>query len=192
MSATVDPTRKIVVWNFETTFAKRGLMIYNWQVNKWSYGETDVNYIASAATAGNTLEGMDLYGTMDSITTSFDSYLFAGGKYLFAGARGNKIITYTGQSSSAEIATGDFGSEMPSIVTLARPIVDNGSASVAIASRTLLSTVPSYGSYIDSSSENRVSLRSAGKYHRLSIKPSGANWSNIMAVDVEINQQGTR
>lgn len=192
ISATVDPFRKIVVWNFLNTFGDRQLLIYNWQVQKWSYGSTDVDYVASSATAGTTLEGMDLYGNMDTITTSFDSRLFTGGKFLFAGARDAKIVTFTGQPSLAQIDTGEIGSEIPSVVTLARPIVDNGSADVAIASEVRLNQVVDFGAYISADSENRVSLRSAGKYHKLSIKPTGARWSNIIGVDVEIVNQGTR
>jgi hypothetical protein len=192
MSATVDPFRKIVVWNFLDNFANRLLLIYNWQVQKWSYGSTDVNYVASSATAGTTLEGMDLYGNMDTITTSFDSRLFSGGKFLFAGARNTRIVTFTGQPSAAQLDTGEIGSEMPSVVTLARPIVDNGSADVAIASEVRLNQVVDFGTYISADSENRVSLRSAGKYHKLSIKPTGARWSNIIGVDIEITNQGTR
>ena len=192
MSATVDPFRKIVVWNFVNNFADRQLLIYNWQVQKWSYGSTDVNYVASSATAGTTLEGMDLYGNMDTITTSFDSRLFSGGKFLFAGARNAKIVTFTGQPSAAQIDTGEIGSETPSVVTLARPIVDNGSADVAIASEVRLNQVVDFGTYTSADSENRVSLRSAGKYHKLSIKPTGARWSNIIGVDVELVNQGTR
>lgn len=192
MSATVDPFRKIVVWNFLNTFADRQLLIYNWQVQKWSYGSTDVDYVASSATAGSTLEGMDLYGNMDTITTSFDSRLFTGGKFLFAGARDTKIVTFTGQPSAAQLDTGEVGSEMPSVVTLARPIVDDGSADVAIASEVRLNQVVDFGTYTSADSENRVSLRSAGKYHKLSIKPTGARWSNIIGVDIEIVNQGTR
>jgi hypothetical protein len=192
MSATVDPFRKIVIWNFLDNFANRQLLIYNWQVQKWSYGSTDVNYVASSATAGATLEGMDLYGNMDTIQTSFDSRLFSGGKFLLAGARGDKVVTFTGQPSAAQIDTGEIGSEMPSVVTLARPIVDNGSADVAIASEVRLNQVVDFGTYISADSENRVSLRSAGKYHKLSIKPTGARWSNIIGIDVEIANQGTR
>ena len=252
MSATVDSFRKIVVWNFETTFAKRGLMIYNWQVNKWSYGETDAQIVATSASAGTTLEGLDINYqvnsgsftigkqytiseigttnftsigasantvgvkftatgagtgtgkaidlaaaaaagyTMDTMTTSMDSNLYSGGKTLFAGAVGGKIVTFTGQASDAIINTGYFGSEYNSTVTLARPIVDNGSASVAIKSANLLNQTKDYGSYIDSSSENRVPLRSNGKYHSLSVKPSGARWTNALAIDVDLTPQGTR
>jgi hypothetical protein len=192
MSTTVDPSRKIVIWNFLDTFGNRTLLIYNWQVQKWTYGSTDVNYVASSATAGATLEGMDLYGNMDTITTSFDSNLFSGGKFLLAGARGTKIVTFTGQPSAAQIDTGQIGSEMPSVVTLARPIIDDGSADVAIASEVRLNQVVDFGSYIPADSENRVPLRSAGKYHKLSIKPTGARWSNIIGVDIDITGQGTR
>ena len=192
MSATTDPLRKIVVWNFLDNFGNRTLLIYNWQVKKWSYATTDTNYIASAATAGLTLEALDLYGNIDTLTTSLDDRLWAGGKLLFAGIKGTKIVTFTGANSTAEIATGDIGSESTSIISLARPIVDNGSADVAIASRTLLNQVPTYGSYVSADNENRVSLRSGGKYHRLSIKPTGSQWSNTIAIDIEINGQGTR
>jgi hypothetical protein len=192
MSATIDPFRKIVIWNFLDTFGNRTLLIYNWQVQKWTYGTTDTNYVASSATAGATLEGMDLYGNMDTIATSFDSNLFAGGKFLLAGARSTKIVTFTGQPSEAQIDTGQIGSEMPSVVTLARPIVDDGSADVAIASEVKLNQVVDFGSYIPADAENRVPLRSAGKYHKLSIKPTGARWSNIIGVDIDITGQGTR
>jgi hypothetical protein len=192
MSATIDPFRKIVVWNFLDTFGSRLLLIYNWQVQKWTYGTTDTNFVASSATAGETLEGMNLYGNMDTITTSFDSNLFSGGKFLLAGARATKIVTFTGQSSAAQIDTGQVGSEYPSVVTLARPIVDAGSADVAISSQVKLDQVVDFGSYIPADSENRVPLRSAGKYHKLSIKPTGARWSNIIGVDIDITGQGTR
>jgi hypothetical protein len=71
-------------------------------------------------------------------------------------------------------------------------VIDNGSANVAIASRTLLNQVPTYGDYVSASSENRVSLRSGGKYHRLSIVPTGTQWSNAIGIDIEITGQGTR
>lgn len=192
MSSTIDPIRKIVVWGFIDNFAQNTLLIYNWQVQKWSYCTTDVDYVASSASAGMTLEGLDLYGNMDTLTTSLDDQLWAGGKFLFAGARDTKIVTFTGANSTAELTTGDIGSEVTSVVTLARPIVDNGSGSVAIASRMLLNAVPQLGSYIAADSENRVSLRSSGKYHRLSLIPTGARWSNAIGIDIDITAQGTR
>jgi hypothetical protein len=192
MSATIDPVRKIVVWKFIDNFAQNTLLIYNWQVQKWSSCTTDVDVVASSASAGITLEGLDLFGNMDTLTTSLDDALWTGGKFLFAGARTTKIVTFTGANSTATLTTGDIGSEATSVVTLARPVVDNGSGSVAIASRMLLSAVPQLGSYTAASSENRVSLRSSGKYHRLSVIPTGSNWSNAIGIDIDVSPQGTR
>ena len=192
MSSTIDPIRKIVVWKFIDNFAKDTLLIYNWQVKKWSSCVVDVDVVASSASAGMTLEGLDLYGNIDTLTTSLDDALWTGGKFLFAGARDTKIVTFTGANSTATLTTGDIGSEVTSVVTLARPIVDNGSGSVAIASRTLLNAVPQLGSYTAADSENRVSLRSSGKYHRISVIPTGDRWSNAIGVDIDITPQGTR
>lgn len=192
MSSTIDPIRKIVVWAFIDNFAQNTLLIYNWQVKKWSYCTTDVDVVASSASAGMTLEGLDLYGNMDTLTTSLDDALWSGGKFLFAGARDNKIVTFTGANSSAQLTTGDIGDGSTSVVTLARPIVDNGSGSVAIASRMLLSAVPELGSYTAANSDNRVSLRSSGKYHRISVIPTGDRWSNAIGVDIDVTPQGTR
>jgi hypothetical protein len=118
--------------------------------------------------------------------------LYVGGFSILSGARGAKIITFTGQPSSAQIDTGYFGSEYTSIATLARPIVENGSANVAIKSINLLNQVVDYGDYIAASSENRVSLRSGGKYHSLSIIPTGDRWSSAIAIDVDLSPQGVR
>ena len=75
---------------------------------------------------------------------------------------------------------------------LAKPVVDSGSASVAIASRDLLSEVVEFGSDVPADSENRVSLRSNGKYHRLRLTPTGDNWKTAFGMDVTIVGQGNR
>jgi hypothetical protein len=181
-----------VVWEFIDNFAQNTLLIYNWQVQKWASCTTDVDVVASSASTGMTLEGLDLYGNMDTLTTSLDDQLWTGGKFLFGGARATKIVTFTGANSTATLTTGDIGSEVTSVVTLARPVVDNGSGSVAIASRMLLNEVPQLGSYTSADTENRVSLRSAGKYHRLSVKPTGDRWSNAIGIDIDITPQGIR
>lgn len=131
--------------------------------------------------------------TLDTMTTSLDSALYTGGKFLLGGTYGSKIVTFTSATPApAQIDTGYIGSQYNSTVTLARPLVDNGSASVAIYSVNLLSEVKDFGAYTSSNNENRVPLRSNGKYHKLSIKPSGNNWSNAIGVDVEVTPQGTR
>lgn len=192
MSAAVDSVRKIVLWQYTDIFAKKKIIMYNWQSKKWSEGETTTNYLCSSASAGKTLESMDTLGTMDSIETSFDDRLFAGGKFVLSGVSGAKIVTFTGQPRSGYITSGDIGNGNQSIVLLAKPKVDTGSASVSVASRQLLNEVPSYGTTVPADSENRASLRSSGKYHRVRVYPTGANWKTAVGVEIDITSQGGR
>lgn len=192
MSATIDSIRKLVIWQFTDIFSRKRLMIYNWQAKKWSEGETDTNYLAPIASAGITLEALDVYGNMDTIDTSFDSRLWAGGKFVSAGTRGAKIVTFTGQPKEGYITSSDIGNGSQSIITLAKPKIDNGSSSVAVYSRNLLTATPTFGTATNADSENRVSLRSSGNYHRVRVYPTGVNWKTAVGVDVTIVPTGGR
>lgn len=193
MSAAVDPIRKLVIWNYKTVNGNRSVLIYNFKTQKWTYGDAGTDFLAEASTSSVTLESLDsISGSIDALTTSLDSQLYVGGKYFLGGTLATRVMTYTGASQTGVIATGDLDIGANSVVTLARPIVDNGSATVAIASRTLLNQGVSFNTAVAASSENRVPLRSAGRYHRLKVTPTGANWNNAISVDVDVTPQGVR
>ena len=193
MSAAVDPIRKLVIWNFKTIYGNRNLLIYNFKTQKWTYGDAGTDYLSEASTSSVTLEQLDSVSlSIDSLNTSLDSRLYVGGKYFLGGTLGTYVMTYTGANLSGYVTTGDLDVGANSVVTLARPIVDNGSANVSIASRTLLSSDVNFSTPVASSSENRVPLRSAGRYHRLKVAPTGSNWENAISVDIDVTPQGVR
>ena len=190
-SSAVDPVKKVVIWCYQSVSGGYSLLIYNWQLGRWSYGTTTANYIASAATPGVTLEGLDLFSaSIDALPASLDSRQWLGGRLIFSGASGAKIVTFEGANQSAFIETGDLSSA-PSIITLARPQVDNGSATVAVASREMLDDTILYSTAVAASNENRVSLRSSGKYHRIKVVPTG-NWTTVAGVDINVVPRGRR
>jgi hypothetical protein len=191
ISAAIDPERKIVVWNFYNDNNSKSLLIYNWQVQKWTICETTTNKVASIATSGITLEGLDAFGTVDSITTSFDSRIWAGGKFLFAGINGARIFTFSGQNATPSLITYDIEQGYNSVVTLARPQIDNGSCLVAVASRKELDDTITFSTPVAMSSEGRASLRSYGRYHRFKLIPTGL-WTTAIGTDVDVSQQGNR
>ena len=192
MSSTIDVIRKLVIWQYTDVFAQKRLIIYNFQTKKWSEAETTSTYLASAAQPGVTLEGLDAYGTVDSIQTSFDSRIWAGGKFVLAGVKDAKIVSFTGANKSGYITTGDLGNGNQSIIMLAKPKVDNGSGSISVASRALLSEVPTFGTAVAADTENRTSLRAGGKYHRVRVYPTGANWKTAAGVEIDLVPQGGR
>ena len=191
ISSAIDPERKIVVWNFYNQDNEKALLIYNWQVQKWTICETNTTKIASIATSGITLEGLNAFGTVDSITTSFDSRIWAGGKFLFAGINGAYIYTFSGENATPSLITYDIEKGYNSVVTLARPQIDNGSATVSVASRRKLNDAITFSTGIAASTEGRVPLRSAGRYHRFKIIPTGL-WKTAISTDIDVEQQGNR
>ena len=192
MSAAVDPVRKLIIWNFRTTFGNRQLLIYNFNTKKWTYGDAGTDYISDASTAAVTLENLDsISASIDALTVSLDSILYMGGKYFLGGTNGRYVVTYNGANATGNIVTGDLNAGGRSVVTLARPLIDGGSANVAVASRTLLSEQPSFGTAVAADSENRVSLRSNGNYHQFQVIPTG-QWKTAVALDVDFQGQGVR
>jgi hypothetical protein len=169
------------------------LIIYNFKTQKWTYGDAGADYISDASTSATTLEGLDsISSSIYALPVSLDSILYMGGKYFLGGTSGAYVVTYNGLPATGQIVTGDLNAGGRSVVTLARPQVDNGSATVSVASRTLLNQSLSYSAAVAADSDNRVSLRSNGNYHRFTVVPTGSNWSTAVSLDIELSGQGTR
>ena len=130
--------------------------------------------------------------TIDTLATTLDDRLYKGGKFLFGGVRNAKIITFTGTYATASIITNDLEYGYNSVLTLIRPSVDNGSASVSVASRRMLDDSLYYGSTVSADQEDRCSVRSAGRYHRVALTPTGSNWYSAIGMDIDYSEQGTR
>ena len=194
MSSSVDPIKKLVVWNYANVDGGRSILVYNWQLNKWSRVETTATGVGSITTTGYTLEGLEVtlgYTDLDALPASLDDRLWVGGKFLFAGFKDDKIVTFTGSAYNSELITADLELGYNSVITLARPQIDNGSANIKVASRRELDDNIQFGSSVSTSSEGRASLRSAGRYHRLSVSPTG-NWTNAVGIDLDVKPQGNR
>lgn len=194
MSSAVDPYRKLIVWSYASNSSATPdkLLIYNFQTNRWTSGTISTDWIATSSTPTVLLEGLDTFGTVDTIESSFDSRIWLGGKMQFAGLDGAKIVTFSGANATAYIETGDI--EVPgatSAITMAKPIVDNGSGSVALISRRLLTESTVFGSQTAADAENRVSIRGVGRYHRLQLTPTGS-WTNTVGMDIDLSPLGTR
>ena len=252
ISTAVDPERNLIIWNYANISGGRSLLIYNFETQKWSEADTDVDFLSTLSTTGTTLDGIDsaynvtagsfvvdkqytirsigttdytLIGavdntvgvlftatgvgsgtgvaidmaasaaasrTIDTLATTLDDRLYAGGKFLFGGVRDTRIITFTGANATATITTNDLEYGYNSVLTLIRPSVDNGSASISVASRRMLDDTVTYSTPISTSQEGRCSARSAGRYHRVSLTPTGDNWFSAIGLDLDYSEQGTR
>jgi hypothetical protein len=192
MSCAVDPVRKLIIWNFRTIFGGRQLLIYNFKNQKWTHGDAGADYISDASTSAVTLESLDsISNSIDALTVSLDSILYMGGKFFLGGTNGAYVVTYNGANATGNIVTGDLNAGSRSVITLARPLIDGGSANVAVASRKLLSEQAIFGTPVAADSDNRVSLRANGNFHQFQVTPTG-QWKTAVALDVDIQTQGIR
>ena len=195
MSATVDPIKNLVIWAYPSSGSNGNvdsLLIYNFEVKRWSRAEVTVGFVAQSATPAFTLEALDAFGTVDTISTSFDSRVWTGGKSQFVGGSGAKIVTFSGSSLTGTLQTGDI--EIPgrtSSINMSRPLVDAGQGQVAVATRNRLVDAVSFGSYTAADSEGRAAFRTTGRYHRLSVQPSGS-WTTAIGIEFDIVPAGTR
>lgn len=195
MSATVDPIRNLVVWAYPSSGSNGNvdsLLIYNFETKKWSHADVTVGFVSQSATPAYTLEALDAFGTLDSLTSSLDSRIWTGGKSQFVGGSGAKIVTFSGSNLTGTINTGDI--EIPgqsSTINMSRPLVDGGSASLAYATRNRLADSVTFSAYSAADSEGRAAFRTTGRYHRLSIQPSGS-WTTAIGIDYDIVPAGSR
>lgn len=194
MSAAIDPIKKLVVWNYANVDGGRSMLVYNFKLNRWSRVAVanPADVVGQAATTGVDLEGLGLiYPNLDDVPASLDDRLWVGGKFRFSGARGNKLVLFTGDNYESEIITADIETTYNSMVSLVRPQIDNGSATISVASRKELDDNIQFSSEVATSQEGRASFRNSGRYHRFKIKPTG-NWTNAMSIDIETKNQGGR
>jgi len=194
ISAAVDPVKNLVIWNFANTSGNRELLIYNWELQKWSRADTTSDVVGTMSSITTSLEGLSSvfgYTDIDSMPASLDSRLFIGDKFLLAGTKGNKIVTFTGTPITPQLITTDVEIGYNSVATLARPQIDNGTAQVAVASRRELDDNIEFSAFVLATIEGRCSLRSAGRYHRFNVQPTG-NWEIAISVDVDLKPQGNR
>ena len=191
MSVAVDPVRRCIFWLYTNNSSVQSILIYNWQIQRWSRGETTADFIASVETEGITLESLDNYSaSLDDLGISLDDRFWVADNTLLAGVEDRKIVAFSGSNSVGEIVTGDLVGNN-SIISLAKPIVDSGTGSVSIASRPTLNDTITFGTTATADSENRCSVRSHGRYHRVKLFPTG-DFTSAVGVELDIKQRGNR
>ena len=193
MSAAIDPINNLVVWGYPSVDTDYRVLIYHIATGKWSYSDSSATRVAPVSTPSITLEGLDAFSaSIDALGVSLDSRNWLGGKLLLLGIKGSKLITFTGAAKTATIETSDIESPAnQSMVTMIKPIVDNGTGSASVASRLQLNQTVSFPTVTAANSENRIGTRSYGRYHRVKLEPSG-NWTTAIGMDVDIQSAGTR
>lgn len=198
MTSAVDPQKEIAVWSYVSNSAQDGvpdrMMIYNYALDRWSTANIKADLVSPFFTSGYTLEQLDnISSSLDTLPASLDSRLYKGGGFLFGGALGKKIHTFSGDQLDGVIETGETGLATGkfTMVTRAYPYHEGGSVTLEVGTRTLHSDAVSYSTPTAPNDDGFAPFRKQGRYHRARFNITG-NWSFAQGLDVEAREVGRR
>jgi hypothetical protein len=203
----IDPRRTRVVWAFSSTDAMQGvtfdhLLVYDWGRNRFGHTNCSLDYLAfnGLATLGFTLEQLDQFGTVDTITTSFDSSVWEGGAPTFGGfSSDHELGFFNGNPLEAVIETAETQLNPPgrafveSVVVYGAP--DEALVSVAGRERALDNENAIYGPEYGVQDDGVWPARASARYHRIKIRvPEGTSWpqGQIQGYDLNFVPEGGR
>ena len=197
--AAVDPLNQAVVWaypSFNSGGTKNDeLLIYNYNLNRWSRAVVSCDALAQLFTVGYTLEELDnVNSSLDALPASLDSPLFLGDSFFFAAAADKKIQSFTGDRLPAVIDTGEFQiGKNRSLVNTVVPYVSGETPTVTaqVGSRALPYDDVTFSTEASTTSEGFIPVRSEGRYHRVRLNITGV-WDQAQGLDVDARATGMR
>lgn len=199
ITACADPVANRIFWAIPTRTDNTQLMnvvlCYDVNLQEWSYAETDVYCLFSAATAGTTLEDLDALGyTLDTLPYSLDSRIFKPGSPILAAANSDKKLAFfSGDAMAALVETGEFQA-IPGKRAFIRgvaPLTEATSVSTQVGARETLQASRSWTAASTLTRTGNCPTRSSGRYHRVRASiPAGDDWTNIAGVEIDVVQEG--
>ena len=192
----LDPVNQRVyfAWKRQAspTQALDRMYVYDFVLQRWAKEATATDGIVEflqAATPGYTLEGLDAFGTLETLPYSLDSRVWVGGQATLAGLTvTGGLGFFSGDNAEAIITTaeaGSTGTEIQEIRALA-PVVDTDSALLSIGRRRTRGVSPSWTDERGVSSRSgKMRTVSRARYQRIRMRiPEGTVWTQAQGVDV--------
>ncbi len=134
--------------------------------------------------------------TIDVLTPGLDSAQWQGGGINFgAFDTAHKLAYFDGSNLAATIETGETELHPGRIskVTKARPLVDGGTITVALAGRARIQDTVSFGGSGSLDDIGEVGLLDESRYHRFRVKvAAGGSWTHAQGIQIQATPMGTR
>ena len=196
--ASADLQKKLVYWAYPTSQAgdPNKILIYNWEIGRFSYAEVTTQLIYEGLTPSLTLEDLDVYGTMETLPYSLDSRAWQGGRSVLAGFDGsNQMGYFDGGNLEATLETTEYKQDNGRriVVTGIRPLVDGGTVTVALRHRDTPSASLTTNSATSVGSDGVAPQRQACRYARAQVSVGASStWTHAQGVEPVIIEEGLR
>lgn len=193
-----DTINKMVFWAYPGAGSTNGtpnkLLVYNWSIGRWSFGEVECDLIFRDLTAGYTLEELDAFGTLDGLPFSLDSRAWAGGRLaLSAFDPTHSLCRFAGPSLEADLETAETGGDVRIWVSGVRPIVDGGSPTVQLCHRATPQATLSETTLNPVSADGAAHFSLSTRYARARVRiPAGSDWQHAQGIYLDAKPDGTR
>lgn len=203
ISAAVDPVNKLIYWAYPGPQNDDGtpnrILVYHYVLNQFSkiIDQTVEIMVASALSAGYTLEQLDAFGTLETLPFSLDSRAWTGGRLnLAAFDTTHKLALFSGMPLAATMDSTEANLNDMGLAYVSRtwPMVDTEEATIQVGTRNRLADVVTWGV---SSGMTRTTgscpVRATGVYHRCRISiPAGVTWTHAQGMQFDYRKAGKR
>ena len=189
------PDLGYIAWSFPSTQSTDGtpdrLIVFNKKTRKWSTGTVSMQLLFQGAASAYTLEDLDTFGNMDTLTASLDSPIWQGGAFKLAAFNTeNKLSFFSGDVKTGTIETGEiFTDGYLTQLDEVRGVID-GNYSITVETRDRLTDTPATATGTPDST-GKVDFRTDARYHRIKMETSGS-YTHASGVEVEQRTTGTR
>lgn len=191
-----DADGRVAVWSFPSAVAPEGihdrLLIYNYAVDKWSYGMVQTETLFQDFARGLTLEELDAFGDLDHLPFSSldDAVLRNGRQGISAFDSQHRLARFSGEALEAVMDTAETGGQRMMIHGL-RPLVDRGDAQALPIWRVRQQDAPRYGTYTKQSRDGVCYQHLSASYAAGRVLvPAGATWRDAVGVELLTELEG--
>lgn len=196
ISGAISPEAGFVVWSYPSKSSSDGtpdsIIAYNYKSGRWATGSIDNQFVFQGATAAYTLEELDAFGTVDTITTPFDSSAWQGGATKLAAFNTlNQLCFFSGAPLIATLETAELSTDLRMTqLSAVRPLIDGG-CTVSIGTRDSLAEAASSTPETAIDSDGKANFRTHARFHRIQVTTTG-NFTQAIGVEVDSKLRGRR
>lgn len=190
VSATIDPNANLYIVSYPAS-GNNGepnmLLIYNYQVQRWSIAAMDLDLIGQYRAPGYDVDTLGI-ADIDAVTINVDDRAYQGGDVQLIGFQSKKLGTFSGSNIAATLDTKEAqpAPRRRSFVPRAWPLVDGGTLTTQIGSRVRQVDSVTWGSAIAQRTDGSCPTSSEGRFHRARVNiAAGGTWSHAQGVEIE-------
>jgi len=205
--AFTDPFAPRIGWAFYNSAGSVNfdrVLFYDWQIDRWTYGEVTAQYWSSLVTAGVTLEDLDVYGSIDGggIPYPFDSRVWEGGAPVIGAVNADGEMAFLEGAAplDAVLATGPIhltpGYRSKDFEIYPLGVLNGASPTIRIGKRENTQAAVLFTSAVAPSSLSGLwRVTASGRVHEFEVtitQATGTLWTHMQGLDINAGTAGRK